>query len=284
MAKKIKKNNGCTITEALPEYCLEIVGDDVKQAKEIKRALKKGIERAADICKMRPPVCKENLGLTRDRMPQITGDANVIELLESDDKEDRAKGRAILQAGGRKKDTRTIQQQFLDYLEDRGVKTRRKRVRVGQLKATQAEIKAAKAFGMADAHLRGDFPTVDKQILISKDGHILDGHHRWAALLTIDPGRFMSVLEIGLPMAKSRNGSPTVLGEAAAFPGVYKASFDGAPLPAAAQKRYKQENKSQLSRSSSPSQAPKAKSTRGPTSSAAQRRATAAAIKRMAGV
>jgi hypothetical protein len=237
---------------------MEIVGDDATQAKKIRAAIRKGIQRAADICRINPPVCTDNLGLTRDRMPQITGDANVIELLESEDPGDRAKGRAIVASGGRKKDTRTVQDQLLDYLEHHGVKTRRKRVRVGTLKATQSEIKAAKAFGMADSHLRGDFPTIDKQIVISRDGYILDGHHRWAALLTIDPGRFMSVLEVGLPMANGDKG-PTLLGEAAAFPGVYKATFDGAPLTAAAQKRYKRENRSQLGRRARATTKPKPK-------------------------
>jgi hypothetical protein len=230
----------------LPEYNMEIVGGDQRQAMKIRNQLRKGIKEAADICRMRPPVCKENLGLTRDRMPQITGDMNVIELLESADKLDRAKGRAVLDAGGRKNDHRTIQQQLLDFLETKGIKTRRRRLRVGNLKATQSEIKAAKAYGMADAHLRGDFPTIDKQIVISRDGYILDGHHRWAALLTIDPGRFMSVLEVGLPMAKAKGDGATLLGEAAAFPGVYKATFRGDPLPAASQKKYKRENSSKL--------------------------------------
>jgi len=247
-ASKRNINGECTASKKLPQYCLEVVGDDEKQAAKIARAIKKGIGQAADICKLNPPVCTENLGLTRDLMPQITGDANVLELVQSDDKEEVAKGRAILQAGGKKRDHRTVQQQFLDYLEDKGIRTRRKRVPVGTLKATQSEIKAAKAYGMANAHLAGNFPTIDKQIVISKDGHILDGHHRWAALLTIDPGRWMNVLEIGLPMANAKEGRPTLLGEAAAFPGVYKANFAGDPLSETAQKRYKAENKSLLHR------------------------------------
>ena len=179
-------------------------------------------------------------------MPQITGDANMREMLESDDRLDRAKARAIGQAGGKKSNHQTIQQQFLDWLETKGVRTKRERVRVGELMATQSEIKAAKAYSMANAHLRGDFPTIDKQIVISKDGYILDGHHRWAALLTLDPGRWMSVLRVGLPMSQARNGGPTLLGEAAAFPGVYTANFTGEPLTEAAQRRYKRDHKSQL--------------------------------------
>ena len=244
--KSTKKNGSCTYSAALPEYCIEVVGENETQARSIRDTLRRGIEAAADICRMRPPVCRGNLGLTRDRMPQITGDANMREMLESDDRLDRAKARAIGQAGGKKSNHQTIQQQFLDWLETKGVRTKRERVRVGELMATQSEIKAAKAYSMANAHLRGDFPTIDKQIVISKDGYILDGHHRWAALLTLDPGRWMSVLRVGLPMSQARNGGPTLLGEAAAFPGVYTANFTGEPLTEAAQRRYKRDHKSQL--------------------------------------
>ena len=58
----------------------------------------------------------------------------------------------------------------------------------------------------------------------------------------------MSVLRVGLPMFVARNGGPTLLGEAAAFPGVYKANFAGEPLTEAAQKKYKRDHKSQLGR------------------------------------
>lgn len=246
--KSVKKNGSCTYSAALPEYCIEVVGENQAQAKSIRDALERGIQAAADICKMRPSVCRGNLGLTRDRMPQITGDANMLEMLEGDDKLDQRKAKAIGQAGGKKSNHQTIQQQFLDWLETKGIRTKRERVRVGELMATQSEIKAAKAYSMANAHLRGDFPTIDKQIVISKDGYILDGHHRWAALLTLDPGRWMSVLRVGLPMFVARNGGPTLLGEAAAFPGVYKANFAGEPLTQAAQKKYKRDHKSQLGR------------------------------------
>ena len=91
MATSKKPRSGaagsCTYQAPLAEYCLEIVGDDQKQAREIRNTLKKGIEKAADICRLRPPVCVNNLGLTRDRMPQITGDANVIELRDAIDRD-----------------------------------------------------------------------------------------------------------------------------------------------------------------------------------------------------
>lgn len=224
--------------ELIREYKLDIVGNDVRQAAQIAEKVRKGIQEAADICKISPPVCVGNLGLSRSKMPQIEGDLSVIELLAGD-RANPPKGEAIVAAGGSPTDERTTLDQFLDSLEAKGVKTRRRRVPVGNLKATQREIKAAKVYGMADAHLRGNFPNLDKQIVISNDGHILDGHHRWAALLTIDPKRRMSVLEVDLPMGE-------LLNEAAATPGVYRANFAGTPLGAAAQRKYKQTHRSKL--------------------------------------
>ena len=43
------KANDCTIRDPLPEYCMEIVGDDAKQARQIRTKLRKGIQAAADI-------------------------------------------------------------------------------------------------------------------------------------------------------------------------------------------------------------------------------------------
>lgn len=225
------------IREEVGDYNISIVGKDAKRAVEIARKLKRGIDRAADICKMNPSVCKKNKGLTRDKMPQIDGDKSVKQLLASGKPADKAKGEAMIQAGADPTSDKTILQQMIDHFQKNGVKTEAKEMPVGQMKATQSEIKADKVFGMADAHLKGKFPDIDSSVVVSKDGHILDGHHRWAALLTIDPGRKMKVKEIDLTMDE-------LLKEAASFPGVYKADFNGDPLPEADQKKYKEENQS----------------------------------------
>ncbi len=233
----------CTHIAKLPEYCLEVVGTDRKQAESIARAIKRGIRRSADICKMRPSVCAANLGLPRNKMPQIASDIPVPCMMAGG-ASDRARARAIVTTGGKVGSPETVQAQFLAHLKKSGVQIRRRTIPVGKLKATQTEIKASKTFGMADSHLKGNFPGIDKQILVSRDGYILDGHHRWAALLTIDPKRKMSVIEIGLPM--DGTGTRSVLAEAAAFPGVYKVSFAGNPLGPNSQKAYKTKSKADL--------------------------------------
>jgi len=77
--------------------------------------------------------------------------------------------------------------------------------------------------------------------MISRDGYILDGHHRWAAVLTIDPARTMEVIVIDMDM-------DDLLHEAASFPGVYQADFAGDPLDESKQKAYKEKHKSKLSK------------------------------------
>jgi hypothetical protein len=223
--------------EEIKEYNLEVVGDDAVQAVDIARKVREGIERGADICKLSPPVCVGNKGLTRDKMPQIEGGKSVAEMLKSDDEGDRAKARAMVEAGADPDDDRPILAQLLAHLDRNGVGTSETSVSVGRLKATQKEIKAEKTFKMADAHLRGRFPGIGDTVVISRDGYVLDGHHRWAALMTIDPSRKMRVKVIDMDM-------DDLLAEAAAFPGVYRADFEGDPLAKDEQEKYKREHES----------------------------------------
>lgn len=263
--------------EEIKEYKLTVVGDDARQAVEIARKVKKGIEESADICKMNPPVCEGNMGLTRDKMPQIEGEKTVKQMLRTDEdhikndqhkhptevgedgkpkkvpfsklpeKEqgklksgwdlERRKGKAMVQAGADPDSDKNVLQHMIDHLSKNGVKTSETTVSVGSLKATQAEIKADKTFGMADAHLKGNFDKIDDSVIVSRDGHILDGHHRWAALLTIDPAREMKVKVINMDMKD-------LLQEAQSVPGVYQADFKGDPLEEDKQKDYKTKSKS----------------------------------------
>jgi hypothetical protein len=269
--------------EEIKEYNLEVVGHDAAQAVEIARKVKEGIKKGSDICKMNPPVCAGNKGLTRDRMPQIEGETPTRVMLMSDEdrmkhgdgkandgkfeveaddgtksrksfdelspkkqdklkkewNEHRAKGQAMVQAGADPKSNKTIMQQMIDHFKENGVKTKRTKAPVGMLKATQSEIKAEKTYGMADAFLKGKFDNIGDSVVVSRDGHILDGHHRWAALLTIDPSREMNVQVIDMDM-------DDLLQEAQAVPGVYKANFEGNPLDEAEQKKYKTEAKTKF--------------------------------------
>ena len=111
----------------------------------------------------------------------------------------------------------------LAHLNQRGIHIAPYKMQVGLLRATQKEIKADKAYGMADNHLRGEFPNIDDSIVVSQDGYILDGHHRWAALLLIDPSRMIQVHVVHLAMDE-------LLSVIQQVPGVYREGFDGTPV------------------------------------------------------
>ena len=216
--------------EALAEYDLDIVGDDVAQAIEIAKKIKEGIESSADICQMSPSVCKGNKGLTRDKMPQIEGDKTLQQLQSSKDPADKRKAEAMIAAGADPDVKQPIMQQLVDHLSKKGVKTKKKRTPVGMLKATQKEIKAEKVYALANNYLKGKFPDIDDSVIVSRDGHLLDGHHRWAALLLIDPKHEMNVKVVDMDIDE-------LLEQADAFPGVYKADIKGTPLPDEKQKK-----------------------------------------------
>lgn len=232
-----KSNHSVKARDPVPEeyrehvkgYDLDVVGKDYEQAAEIAKKISEGISQSADICKLRPNVCKGNLGLSRDKMPQIPGDMSVKEMLSAvnkdgtPDEKTRAKGKAAVEAGADPKDDKSVLHRMLMTFRKDGVKIERDKVEVGKLKATQSEIKAGKAFEMADSYLKGKFPNIGDQIVISSDGHILDGHHRWAALLTIDPKRKMNVIRVDMTMKD-------MLDKADELPGVYREDFKGNPI------------------------------------------------------
>jgi ParB-like chromosome segregation protein Spo0J len=85
---------------------------------------------------------------------------------------------------------------FVRWLQDGGVRVSRKRVRADKLNATQREINRSKVEALASnpshrSHL-------EKPVIVSKDGYLMDGHHRWMALLTIDPDAVIPVVKVDL--------------------------------------------------------------------------------------
>lgn len=229
-------------------YDLEVVGDNAKRAVAVARLIKDGLDKLdPDLCKEQKPLCKGNMRLTRDKMPQVESDSSIKKLQDSKDPSDQAKAKAMIQAGGDPDNDKPVLRQMADFLAKNGVKTRKVKMPVGKLKATQKEIKTAKSFSMANSHLKNDFKgkayslTDGNPIIVSRDNHILDGHHRWAAGLIVDPGMEFEVEQIDMDMED-------LLKEAAAFPGVYKANFKGDPLPEEDQKKYKAENKSRFTK------------------------------------
>lgn len=82
---------------------------------------------------------------------------------------------------------------FLKELKAKGINHVEKKMLVTDLRATQSEFdydKVARLIGVKD----------NSRILVSNDGYILDGHHRWLADYNMSKESYVKVIEIDLPI------------------------------------------------------------------------------------
>jgi hypothetical protein len=94
----------------------------------------------------------------------------------------------------------TLVPQFIDELKESGVSVTRGEVEVGGLKATQNELHEGKVQAMIkNPDVRKNLA---KPVIVSSDGYLLDGHHRWAAMATMDPKSKVPTVKVDLPMKK----------------------------------------------------------------------------------
>jgi predicted kinase len=108
---------------------------------------------------------------------------------------------------------------FLAKLREKGIGTKEGAHPVSKLRSTQSEIHAEHVQEIiSDPKMR---PNLDKTVIVSKDGYLLDGHHRWAALSTIDPDSKIKTVSVNLPIKK-------LLKEAGAYQGVEHQKSEGA--------------------------------------------------------
>ncbi len=85
---------------------------------------------------------------------------------------------------------------LVNFLKARGVEAKAVMVMPKDLKPTQAEFSPQKV-DAAREH-RGS----ERAILISADGHVIDGHHQWMAGLQDDPGTPMPAIKLNKPVDK----------------------------------------------------------------------------------
>ena len=221
-------HNDTAFRSQLAKYKLDIYGRSQERAEWVAKKIEAGISeeenKDLDLCNTDPQYCEDNLGIERSSMPQVM-DTSVKKLLASSDPKDVLKGKAAVAAGADPKADKPIMELMLESMRSAGVEVKDGKKRAEILKATQREIKAGKAYGMADSYFKGTFdPAADVKIVISSDGHILDGHHRWASLLIADPKREMQVIQVDLPMRE-------FLKKAHAFPGVFRADLQDRVVP-----------------------------------------------------
>jgi hypothetical protein len=158
-----------------PEQLEQFNTDIAKVAQQVADAKAKG-EPAPNInlCDVTVPgtnlYCDDNLGIPRDEMPQFKGTAQPGS---------RAASMEVDASG--EVDTEPV---FKEMLKQKGIKTLQTQIPADRLKATQKDLVGAKVVGMMGA-LEKDpqHPKITAPIYVSRDGHVIDGHHRWAAIV-----------------------------------------------------------------------------------------------------
>ena len=158
-----------------PEQLEQFNTDIAKVAQQVADAKAKG-EPAPNInlCDVTVPgtnlYCDDNLGIPRDEMPQFKGTAQPGS---------RAAGMEVDASG--EVDTEPV---FKEMLKQKGIKTLQTQIPADKLKATQKDLVGAKVVGMMGAlEKEPEHPKITAPIYVSRDGHVIDGHHRWAAIV-----------------------------------------------------------------------------------------------------
>ena len=85
---------------------------------------------------------------------------------------------------------------FFQYLQQEGVTVVKGSTTVGSLKPTQQEINPQKVADMMGQQR----DKLAKPVIISSDGYLLDGHHRWAALFQLDPRGSIPTIKVNCPI------------------------------------------------------------------------------------
>lgn len=117
--------------------------------------------------------CDDNKGIPRDQMPQFKGRPEPGSPADKLPKDENGEA-----------DTEEF---FKQMLNKDGVKVSEPvAVPPDRLKATQSELVGVKVAGMSKVLDNPDHPAYEKitaPIYVSNDGYVLDGHHRWAAIV-----------------------------------------------------------------------------------------------------
>lgn len=146
-----------------------------------------------DLCEVSVPgtnlFCGENKGIERKDMPQLKG------------KPSDGSAASKIQPGA--DGEVSIEKQFVDSLKNQGVKMTPKKIDAAQLKSTQNQLVGSKVVGMIGALEKDpNHPEITAPIFVSKDGYVLDGHHRWAAVVGLnfftDKPVNMNVIEVDM--------------------------------------------------------------------------------------
>ena len=156
-----------------------------KLHKFAEKSKKKGDKVKLNLCKISVPgtnlFCgdaladKDGKPIERKKMPQLAGEpmpgtpADDESKYPKDDKGEVNVGDA-----------------FVKHLASQGISTREGKVAAATLKASQSELKGATVAFLMSPKGQEKYGNDDSAIFVSRDGYIIDGHHRWAATVGID--------------------------------------------------------------------------------------------------
>lgn len=87
-------------------------------------------------------------------------------------------------------------------LKRMGIDVKRGNIEPGQLEPSQKDIYDDKVKKILTRTTKGSLRTM-KPLVISRDNYIVDGHHRWKALLIGFPTEKIPYIKVGLPMKRA---------------------------------------------------------------------------------
>lgn len=130
-----------------------------------------------DLCKVSVPktnlFCAQSKGIPRAKMPQLGGKPIP-----------GSKADALPKVRGGEVD---ILPQFRAALTAKGIKVTDKDMRADHLKATQSELVGPKVAGIYEAMKAAPADSgLFERIYVTRDGYVIDGHHRWAAQVGLE--------------------------------------------------------------------------------------------------
>jgi peptidoglycan hydrolase-like protein with peptidoglycan-binding domain len=149
---------------------------------ELDKRVKNAIELGDDapnfnLCDISVPntnlFCAESKGIPRVHMPQLSGVPLPGSKADSMEKNDKGEV--------------DLSDLFRQSLIDEGIAVEEATEKAAYLRATQNELNGAKVAGIAGAVKSGKLDLSTKSpLFVSQDNYIVDGHHRWAALVGVD--------------------------------------------------------------------------------------------------
>ena len=130
------------------------VGDSTKNPSKLLSECQTAQTAPVDLCKDKQTsqLCDGNLGIPRNQMPQITGEAR---------------------------------RDYVKKKEEQGTKIHLSSVSADKLIPTQNELNGQQVDEMISSFVKGTFDPCNKEILTARE-YVVDGHHRWAACRLIN--------------------------------------------------------------------------------------------------